>query len=93
MCSSGAAGEPTDVDEASHIEWYHSPAPPSFCTVFGSPRDVTLDEIAIETFFPADDATRAALQALADGGSATSVGPPRVQQDPGGVAGLAGRLG
>ena len=23
-------------------------------TVFGSPRDVTLDEIAIETFFPAD---------------------------------------
>jgi len=33
-------------------------------TVFGSPRDVTLDEIAIETFFPADDATREALQAL-----------------------------
>ncbi|MEU4293142.1 helix-turn-helix transcriptional regulator, partial [Kribbella sp. NPDC026596] len=26
-------------------------------TVFGSPRDVTLDEIAIETFFPADAAT------------------------------------
>ena len=23
-------------------------------TVFGSPRDVTLDEIAVETFFPAD---------------------------------------
>ncbi|MEY7971543.1 helix-turn-helix transcriptional regulator [Saccharomonospora xinjiangensis] len=34
-------------------------------TVFGSPRDVTLDEIAIETFFPADDATRAVLAALA----------------------------
>jgi hypothetical protein len=30
-------------------------------TVFGSPRDVTLDEIAIESFFPADDATAAAL--------------------------------
>ena len=34
-------------------------------TVFGSPRDVTLDEIAVETFFPADDATREALAALA----------------------------
>ncbi|WP_040921988.1 hypothetical protein [Saccharomonospora xinjiangensis] len=34
-------------------------------TVFGSPRDVTLDEIAIETFFPADDATRAVLAPLA----------------------------
>lgn len=30
-------------------------------TVFGSPRDVTLDEVAIESFFPADDATAAAL--------------------------------
>jgi len=34
-------------------------------TVFGSPRDVTLDEIAIETFFPADDATRSLLRAAA----------------------------
>ena len=33
-------------------------------TVFGSPRDITLDDIAIETFFPADDATRVALQEL-----------------------------
>ncbi|MCF6521741.1 helix-turn-helix domain-containing protein [Streptomyces sp. JJ36] len=32
-------------------------------TVFGSPRDVTLDEIAIETFFPADARTAAALRA------------------------------
>jgi transcriptional regulator with XRE-family HTH domain len=39
-------------------------------TVFGSPRDVTLDEIAIETFFPADDATREALQALSREGAA-----------------------
>ena len=31
-------------------------------TVFGSPHDVTLAEIAIETFFPADEETRAALQ-------------------------------
>ncbi|HEU5160954.1 MAG TPA: helix-turn-helix transcriptional regulator [Streptosporangiaceae bacterium] len=35
-------------------------------TVFGSPRDVTLDEIAIETFFPADAATAHTLRSLAD---------------------------
>lgn len=35
-------------------------------TVFGSPRDVTLDEVAIETFFPADDVTREVLHRLAD---------------------------
>lgn len=34
-------------------------------TVFGSPRDVTLDEIAIEAFFPADAATADALRGLA----------------------------
>jgi transcriptional regulator with XRE-family HTH domain len=34
-------------------------------TVFGSPRDVTLDEIAIETFFPADQATAKLLSHLA----------------------------
>jgi transcriptional regulator with XRE-family HTH domain len=33
-------------------------------TVFGSPRDVTLDEIAIETFFPADRATAGLLAEL-----------------------------
>lgn len=33
-------------------------------TVFGSPRDVTLDEIAIETFFPADPATGIILRAM-----------------------------
>jgi transcriptional regulator with XRE-family HTH domain len=37
-------------------------------TVFGSPRDVTLDEIAIETFFPADAGTAAALRAMATTG-------------------------
>jgi hypothetical protein len=31
--------------------------------VFGSPLDVMLDEIAIESFFPADAATAAALGA------------------------------
>ncbi|NLE80838.1 MAG: helix-turn-helix transcriptional regulator [Rhodococcus sp.] len=34
-------------------------------TVFGSPRDVTLDELAVETFLPADRATRRLLEAMA----------------------------
>lgn len=33
-------------------------------TVFGFPRDVTLDELAIETFFPADAATAQLLRAM-----------------------------
>jgi transcriptional regulator with XRE-family HTH domain len=33
----------------------------STITVFGTPLDVTLSELAIETFFPADEATRAFL--------------------------------
>jgi transcriptional regulator with XRE-family HTH domain len=36
-------------------------------TLFGSPRDVTLDEIAVETFFPADAATARALRSPAPG--------------------------
>lgn len=36
----------------------------STTTVFGSPADVTLQELALETFFPLDDFTRQALQAL-----------------------------
>jgi transcriptional regulator with XRE-family HTH domain len=31
-------------------------------TTFGTPLDVTLDELAVELFFPADDATEAALR-------------------------------
>ena len=37
----------------------------STITIFGNPVDVTLQELAMETFFPADDFTRLALQALA----------------------------
>ncbi|NES14885.1 MULTISPECIES: helix-turn-helix transcriptional regulator [Micromonospora] len=40
-------------------------------TMFGSPRDVTLDEISIETFFPADAATAELLRAMA-----TMAAPP-----------------
>ena len=35
----------------------------STTTVFGTPVDVTLSELALETFFPADAATAAALRA------------------------------
>lgn len=34
-------------------------------TVFGTPVDITLSELALETFFPADDATSRALHRLA----------------------------
>ena len=37
----------------------------STTTVFGTPLDVTLSELAIESFFPADEATAKALQAAA----------------------------
>lgn len=36
----------------------------STTTVFGTPIDVTLSELALETFFPADAATSAMLQAI-----------------------------
>ena len=35
-------------------------------TVFGTPVEITLSELALETFFPADAATAAALRQLAD---------------------------
>lgn len=38
----------------------------STTTVFGTPIDVTLSELALETFFPADAQTAAALRALQD---------------------------
>lgn len=39
----------------------------STVTVFGTPVDVTLSELALETFFPADAATAAALARLSGG--------------------------
>ena len=33
----------------------------STTTVFGTPREVTVSELAIEAFYPGDDATRALL--------------------------------
>lgn len=36
----------------------------STVSVFGTPNDITTSELAIESFFPADDSTAAALQAV-----------------------------
>jgi hypothetical protein len=33
-------------------------------TTFGTPQDITLDELAVELFYPADAATQAALQSV-----------------------------
>jgi hypothetical protein len=38
----------------------------STTTIFGTPVDVTLSEIALESFFPADESTAAALAAFTD---------------------------
>lgn len=37
-------------------------------TIFGTPRDITLSELALETFFPADAHTMAVLRSLGGGG-------------------------
>jgi MmyB-like transcription regulator ligand binding domain len=44
----------------------------STTTIFGTPIDVTLSELAIEAFFPADATTAEALRELADASSAAS---------------------
>jgi transcriptional regulator with XRE-family HTH domain len=44
----------------------------SIVTVFGTPHDITLQELAIETFLPADAATEAALASLAAGRPGTA---------------------
>lgn len=41
----------------------------STTTVFGTPLDITVAELAIESFLPADKATASALQAYREGGS------------------------
>ena len=37
----------------------------STTTIFGTPVDVTLSELTLETFFPADEVTATALRAMA----------------------------
>ncbi len=41
----------------------------SMTTVFGTPVDIMLSELALELFFPADDETAAAVQAIAASGA------------------------
>jgi hypothetical protein len=38
----------------------------STVTIFGTPRDITLSELALETFFPADAHTMQVLRSLGD---------------------------
>jgi transcriptional regulator with XRE-family HTH domain len=45
----------------------------STTTVFGTPVDITLSELAVEAFFPADQHTVDALRRLATGGSNSAV--------------------
>ncbi|MCU1360287.1 MAG: transcriptional regulator, partial [Ilumatobacteraceae bacterium] len=40
-------------------------------TTFGTPLDVTIDELAIELFFPNDDASDALLRAVSEAGAST----------------------
>jgi hypothetical protein len=46
----------------------------STTTVFGTPVDITLSELALETFFPADAATAQLLRRLGDGQAAPTGG-------------------
>lgn len=49
----------------------------STVTVFGTPRDVTLAELALETFFPLDEASASLLRAMATGQTSVEHGPRR----------------
>ena len=48
----------------------------STTTIFGTPVDITLSELAIESFFPADAATAAALRAIAQQTNVTPSSSP-----------------
>ena len=39
----------------------------STTTIFGTPVDVTLQELAVESFFPADEFTASVLRGVAEG--------------------------
>ena len=60
-------GEPATSDLLLTLQLTHSAGDlrlHSTLTSFGSPHDVTLSELTVESFFPADDATRQRLQQL-----------------------------
>jgi transcriptional regulator with XRE-family HTH domain len=75
------AGEPDGAGEAADVvlpmRLRVGDAELSFLsttTVFGSPLDVTVAELAIESFYPADAATAAAMRALSPTGAAAQNG-------------------
>jgi transcriptional regulator with XRE-family HTH domain len=74
--AAGAAPPGDDLGGVAVPMQVHSPAGVlsfiSTTTVFGTPVDITLSELAMETFFPADAATAQALQALAQAEETTS---------------------
>jgi hypothetical protein len=41
------------------------PGAPATTMIFGTPVDITLSELALETFFPADDLTAERMRKLA----------------------------
>ncbi len=49
----------------------------STTTVFGTPVDITLSELAIESFFPADPSTTAIMRQMAEKAAASSPPAPR----------------
>ena len=48
----------------------------STVATFGAPHDITTSELAIESFFPADEASAAILRSLADAQATTRAGVP-----------------
>lgn len=71
--AAASAGAPRHTVDIAVPLQLHSPAGLlsfiSTITVFGTPVEVTLSELAIEAFFPADEATAQALAAIAAAGS------------------------
>jgi transcriptional regulator with XRE-family HTH domain len=64
----GEQGTPAATDVVVPLRYRYAGHELSFFSVTavaGTPMDVTVDELAIEAFYPADDATGAALQHLA----------------------------
>jgi MmyB-like transcription regulator ligand binding domain len=49
----------------------------SALTTFGTPQDVALQELRIESFFPADEGTRTVLDRLTEGGFSIETVPAR----------------
>ncbi len=71
----GQAESPAAADVVAPLRYRHGRQELSFFSmtaVIGTPMDVTVAELAIESFYPADDATAAALSHAAAGGRPAS---------------------